>query len=385
MHKPYTLHLFVNLLCIMDSLFVFLSCLAWLTLTLPVTSGEDASSTNFTTTPRSWLRRGSASKSHSCDRVRKVPKSLTKYMKLSSYYQKYTEAYRIPIISSRNVPDDALKRACYVMRFLAADNAGIRQAFYRNWGRVGVIATTENVTFIPEHSHLDPEYWNNRARGLGGTKGAPISTASEENILCYPSDRWYPNQDIMVHELNHGIHLLGAVDEIEGWDQKLKDLYYRREEDNDRWSHTYSMSTYLELFSEGAQSYFNVNSYSPSPNGREGPINTRQKLKEYDLPLFSLIKQVFPCGNKIIDRCNTTRELENAQVLKMDCEYVPVEGVTDEDFELINYDPNCFDSDEHCQSWKNLGYCTGTYEVYMSANCIKSCGLCIPPLKSSSG
>ena len=370
----------------MDSLFVFISCLAWLTLfAIPA---QDLASTSLTTSPGYLrFRRGDATKTHSCDKVRQVPKLLRKdsNMGLSNYYQKYTEAYNIPIISSSNVPDEALKRACYVMRFLAADHAGIRRAFYKNWGRVGVIATSEQVTSIPEHSHLDPTYWNARARGLGGTKSTPISTAPEENILCSSSDRWYPNQDIMVHELNHGIHLLGAADAIQGWDKKLKDLYYRREEENDRWTNTYSMSTYLELFSEGAQSYFHVNSYSEYANGREGPTNTRQKLKEYDLPLYSLIKQVFPCGNTILDRCNTTRELENAQVLKMDCEYVPVQGVTDEDFKPIEIDEDCFDDDEYCKSWSNLGYCTGSYEAYMTRNCIKSCDLCVAKEEPTEG
>lgn len=357
-------------------------CLILQTLNLPVDVGasEVTIHSNVSTVSPKYhrFRPGLASKVHSCDKVRKVPKWLRRSttMGLTDFYQKYTEAYRIPVISSENVSDDALKRACYVLRFLAADHAGVRQAMYRNWGRVGVVGLNENVTSIPEHSHLDGKYWNKRARGLGATKGAPISTGPEENILCMPQDRWYPGQDIMVHEVNHGIHLLGAIDAIRDWDSKLRDLFFRREAESDRWSYTYAMSTYVELFSEATQSYFNVNSYAPRPNGREGPINTREKLKEYDLPLYSLIRQVFPCGNKILDRCNTTRELENAQILKMDCEYVPVEGVSDQDFAPIEIDPNCYDSSEYCPAWKNLGYCTGTYEAYMIRYCARSCGLC---------
>ena len=57
------------------------------------------------------LRSGSPTKTFSCDRVRAVPNSIRTSMRLSNYYQKYTEAYGIPVLSSQNVPDDALSRA----------------------------------------------------------------------------------------------------------------------------------------------------------------------------------------------------------------------------------------------------------------------------------
>lgn len=317
-------------------------------------------------------RPGRASTSHSCDRIRKVPSLLKKSnnMGLSRFYKKYTEAYKIPIISSGAVPDDALKRACYVVRFLLADNSTIRNAVFKNWGRVGVIGVKEHVTTIPEHSNLDPDYWNFRARGLGGTKEAPISTAPEENILCYESD-WYPNQDIMVHELSHGVHLLGAIDALSGWDQKLKDLYFQRQRENDRWIDTYAMSTYLELFAEASQSYFNVNSYSAEPNGREGPINTRDKLREYDPELYNLIKEVFPCGNHLLERCNTTRALENNHVFKTDCPFEP------DEFEGDDQEKLCGDEEELCASWGK--YCDDdTYGDFMMSSCKLTCGLCEP-------
>lgn len=43
----------------------------------------------------------------------------------------------------------------------------------------------EVTTNIPEHSFLDPAFWDARARGLGATETAPASTGAEENLLCY--------------------------------------------------------------------------------------------------------------------------------------------------------------------------------------------------------
>lgn len=86
--------------------------------------------------------------------------------------------------ASAYVPDSAVKRACYVLRFLLADHSAIRQSFYRLYGRVTVIGQKENTTTIPEHAHL-PSWWNLRARGLGATPDLPVSSGGEENILCY--------------------------------------------------------------------------------------------------------------------------------------------------------------------------------------------------------
>ena len=46
----------------------------------------------------------------------------------------------------------------------------------------------EYTTDIPEHSHLE-DYWDGRARGLGGTSHNPVSTGGEENALCMKQDR----------------------------------------------------------------------------------------------------------------------------------------------------------------------------------------------------
>ena len=59
------------------------------------------------------------------------------------YYSKYTEAYGLPVVSSASVSDNALKRACYTVRFLFADRKDVRYAMYKNYGRFGVIGINE--------------------------------------------------------------------------------------------------------------------------------------------------------------------------------------------------------------------------------------------------
>lgn len=104
-----------------------------------------------------------------------VPSHVRNGYRLSTFYRKYLHAYGIPVISSQRATDAALRRACYVVVFLFADRQDIRRSFYKRRGRAGVIAVTEGVTSIPEHSWLQ-SWWNQRARGLGATVTHPIST-----------------------------------------------------------------------------------------------------------------------------------------------------------------------------------------------------------------
>ena len=98
-------------------------------------------------------------------------------MNLNRFYQKYLHAFGVPIISSNLAKDAALRRACYVVVFTLADRKDIRRMFFKNHGRAAVISIREQVTSIPEHSWL-PSWWNQRARGLGGTMQNPISTCT---------------------------------------------------------------------------------------------------------------------------------------------------------------------------------------------------------------
>ena len=46
----------------------------------------------------------------------------------------------------------------------------------------------ELTTHIPEHAFLGA-WWNERARGLGGTVALPVGSSAEENALCHSNDR----------------------------------------------------------------------------------------------------------------------------------------------------------------------------------------------------
>lgn len=243
----------------------------------------------------SRLRPGHAKDTHSCDVISSVPNDLT-FITRYNYYRKYTEAYGIPVVSSSRVSDAALKRACYIARFLFADRRDVRESMYKHFGRFGVIGVNEQTTTIPEFSHM-PKWWDTRARGLGGVLGRPISTGGEENLLCLSKDR-YRGDDIFFHEASHGV----AEVAIRGggipgfYDRLLTQFNYVKR--IGLWQNTYAMTDSREYFAEGMQSFFNCHIEADPPNGIHNRINTHQELKAYDPGLYNLIKEAYPCMNK---------------------------------------------------------------------------------------
>jgi len=350
-------------------------------------------------------RRGSATEGDACNRITQVPAHLT-FITRYRYYYKYTHAYGIPIISSNNVRNEALKRACYLMRFLLADQKVLRQALYKNYGRMGIIAESEGTLSIPEHRWLGGN-WNARARGLGGTVAIPISTGGEENLLCYRNNRdRYPNEDIFLHEFSHAILLIAVTNGMRGHYQRVQRAF-RNARYRGLWRGTYSMSTVEEYWAEGVQSFFNVNSYKAVPNGIHGPISTRSKLYKYDRTLYNLVYQVFPCANTIWKRCDAARRTAMPQ-FKMNCRggnqktigikggnFVTVSGKKTKGGKKkggkkkggkkpLPPPPKpkpsgkCSNKNVYCASWANRGYCKRghTYYTFMKKDCRKSCNFC---------
>ncbi|XP_071160641.1 uncharacterized protein [Mytilus edulis] len=304
---------------------------------------------------RASLRPGNATSTDSCDHVRGVPRELrsSSVMKphgIAIFYQKYTEAYGIPILSSWNVNDDALRRACYITRFLFADNYAVRNSFYQRSGRSAVIGVHEGTTSIPEYSHMDPSFSDNRARGLGATDSAPVSTGAEENLLCLQNDRY--SEDIYLHEFAHGVANLGARYGISGWFQRLENQYKIAKQQG-LLEHNYAISSSVEYFAAGVQSYFNATDYSTTPNGT---ISTKDKLRTYDPALYQLIEEVWPCHNIYLKRCVASRAQEQQQNIHTNCQ-------------------GCKDSHPNCHFWATTGECSKSRE-YMLLNCKHSCNKC---------
>ena len=138
-----------------------------------------------------------------------------------------------------------MRRACYVLRFLLADRQEFRDKFYKMYGRVGIMATDEVITDIPEYSVFLPEVYKG-TRGLGAITIAPVSTAAQENLLCYRNDS-FVDEDVMLREMAQGIFHLAAKELHPQLEFELEDMYEQAIASG-KWENTYAEYTKESYF-----------------------------------------------------------------------------------------------------------------------------------------
>lgn len=223
-------------------------------------------------------------------------------MKLSAFYRKHVSASGYPIVSSERVNDYALKEAAYLVDMMLAQRPDIRQAMIAGGSRLVVMAHDEFTTDVPEHSHLKPkDYWDARARGLGGSKTDPVCSCGEENLLGFEGDP-YSTENILIHEFAHNIHLRGMIVVDETFDDRLKETYDQAMQAG-LWKTKYAATNHAEYFAEGVQSWFNNNR---EPDHDHNHVNTRAELRDYDPGLARICEEVFG-DTKLVYTKPTTR------------------------------------------------------------------------------
>jgi hypothetical protein len=230
---------------------------------------------------------------------------------LDTFYKKYADAYGIPIVSSEKVPDDALLMARDIVNYMLVKRPDVRTALINKKARVLVMAQTEMETDLPERSAwkkpakddrrltpgerenydkpggiasmTDREYWNKRARGMGGT----VTSCAEENLLGYPGTRYY-GENILVHEFSHNIH--GALRTADPELYKEIEMAYEAAKTKGLYKGQYAINTVAEYWAEGTQWWFwsNYEFYDG-----ETRIQSPDDLKTYDPVLYAILERIY--------------------------------------------------------------------------------------------
>jgi len=218
-------------------------------------------------------------------KVTPPPKSL----KLDTFYAKYVSAGGYPVVSSAKVNDYALKEAAYLVNLMLAKRPDVKKAMIESGSRLIVMAHNEFTTDVPEHRRLKPkEFWDARARGLGGSRRDPVCSCAEENLLCFRGDP-YSKECILIHEFAHNIHLRGLVRIDKTFDDRLRKTY-RAAMAQGLWKGKYAATNKNEYWAEGVQSWFDNNRENDHDHNH---VNTRKELKDYDPALAKLCEEVF--------------------------------------------------------------------------------------------
>ena len=210
-------------------------------------------------------------------------------MGLDPFYAKHVSASGYPIVASEAVDDHALLEAAYLVDLMLARRPDVREAMIESGSRLIVMGYREFTTDIPEYAHFeDRDYWDRRARGLGGSRSDPVCSCAEENVLAFPGDP-YSTENILIHEFAHNIHLRGMVRVDETFDPRLKQAFEQAMAEG-LWKGKYASTNKNEYFAEGVQSWFDDNR---EPDHDHNHVNTRRELVAYDPRLAALCEEVF--------------------------------------------------------------------------------------------
>ncbi len=216
------------------------------------------------------------------------------------FYAQQISANGFPIVASAKVNPYALKEAAFLVDLMLAKRPDVRDAMIQSGARMCIMAYDEYTTDLPEFARLGEgskpdfegvsakDYWDARARGLGGSETDPYCSTGEENLLGYPGDP-YEKESILIHEFAHNIHLRGLLNVDPTFDRRLKTAY-----DNAMkaglWKGKYASVNHHEYFAEGVQSWFDNNRVNDHDHNH---VNTRALLLEYDPGLAALCREVF--------------------------------------------------------------------------------------------
>jgi cyclophilin family peptidyl-prolyl cis-trans isomerase len=219
------------------------------------------------------------------DSVSPVPQALREQLKLDPFYQKYLPVDQLPVLSSTNASDFALREAAYIVRHMLSLRPDIIQVLATNHVKIVVMAYNEYTTDLPEQRHMQPPvYWDSRARGLGGR----TCSGAEENLLCYPGDP-YSTENIFIHEFGHVIHGIAMKALDPSFDGRLR-AAYASATNHGLWKGTYAGTGVGEYWAESVQDWFDNNRFDDALHNH---VHTRVMLKEYDPGVAELCAEVF--------------------------------------------------------------------------------------------
>lgn len=215
-------------------------------------------------------------------------------------YAQCVSADGFPIVASAKVNPYALKEAAFIVKMMLAKRPEVREAMIKSGARLCIMAHDEYTTDLPEFAHLADEkvpgfdnlsakdYWDARARGLGGSETDPYCSVGEENLLDYPGDP-FSKEHILIHEFAHNIHLRGMVNVDPTFDTRLKAAYESAMKAG-LWKGKYASVNHHEYFAVGVSAWYGHNRFNDFDHNH---VHLRSQLIEYDPGLAEFCREVF--------------------------------------------------------------------------------------------
>lgn len=184
----------------------------------------------------------------------------------ATYYTQFLSVKGVIIKATGKVDTAAFDVAADTIRPMLSGREDLSDCMADAGGGLAIIPRDEYVTTLPEYAYLKGRsdftgrtYESFQLRGLGGVKGQPVSSTSEESLLRldvdeYPYGRFPFDSLITVHEYAHGIqNLCFTQDDHERWNG-----FYASAQQANIFPGTHMMTNEEEFFAVFSTAYFEV-------------------------------------------------------------------------------------------------------------------------------
>jgi len=230
-------------------------------------------------------------------------------LRTDPFYARYLDAGGIPVLSSAQVPEEALANARSIVASMLTARPDIAAHLRDHGQRVAVMAEGEGTLDLPEQRDwkkpapddprltrcerkhyaerigrlTDRQYWDARARGMGG----PLTSAGAENLLGIRTDR-YRGTSILVHEFAHAI-LRAAYTADPGLYARVWAAYSAAMAKG-LWKGEYASTSMEEYWAVGTQFWFNTARVAIFDDRR---VLSDADLLAYDPALHAALAEVY--------------------------------------------------------------------------------------------
>ncbi len=215
----------------------------------------------------------------------------------------------IPIAASSRVDPLAIETARSLIEQMLAHRPELGTVLAQQGYRVAILAEDEAITDLPENAHwtrparddprltrcerihyetrigalTDREYWNARARGIGGRN----MVGAEEDLLGLPTGRYF-GETIFVHEFAHNV--LFAIQQADPALHAEVEAAYAAALAEGLWKNEYASTTVHEYWAEGTQFWFNSNRLAVFDGRR---VLNHSDLQAYDPRLGAVLAKAY--------------------------------------------------------------------------------------------
>jgi hypothetical protein len=244
-----------------------------------------------------------------------APPKTEMFKDIDPWYTKFTWAREFTVVG-RGASDAALLHANETIRRMFAYRHDVLKALMAEKLKLVVLGPNESVADLPEYKKLaDKAMVDHTLRCLTYSPEMKLLVVAQENVLANPRDMYVGDSQVIRVFADAIYRVAGTREPIPNYrgnqqyelrlkrldadfDRVVTELFEKAKAAN-KWKGTSAVADKLAYWCAGVLAYFDALGQDDAPNDFRSPVNTREKLKEYDPDLFAFVNATMAYETKV--------------------------------------------------------------------------------------